>query len=273
MKRVYFYLLIVLMLVSCKSAKKIGSSGSAFSPDTDYLETVLYCAPSFRALTAKMKLDIQVDGQDISVNGNLRMKKDEVIQLSIVPLLGIEVAKIDITPERILLLDRFNKQYVEVPIEELRTLMHTDLDFYSLQALFFNELFVPGKKKLDKELLRTFTLSKRDMQGETILQIQGANHFIYRFTTLAAEGRLIESSILARGEDSFSWKYADFRPLAGKDFPSTMNMALKAGRKSLKAGFGLSRMSTKADWESRTPVPKKYKPMDIQELLKQLLGL
>ncbi len=272
MKRVYFYLLMLLVLASCQSAKKIGSSKADRSVGLDYLETVRVQAPSFRAFTAKMKLSLNLDGQDLSVNGNLRIKKDEVIQLSIVPLLGIEMAKIEITPERILLLDRFNKQYVELPIEELKTLAHTDLDFYSLQALFFNELFVPGKKKLDKELLKAFTLNE-NLQGERMLQIQGANRFIYRFTTLAAKGRLIESSIVARGEDSFSWKYADFCPLAGKEFPSAMNLSLRAGGKNLKAAFEFSKMNIKEDWESRTIVPKKYRQMDIQELLKQLLGL
>ena len=54
----------------------------------------------------------------------------------------------EITPERVLLVDRLHKQYVEVSFEALSSLANTELDFHILQSLFLNELFLPGKPQL-----------------------------------------------------------------------------------------------------------------------------
>lgn len=48
------------------------------------------------------------------------MKRDEVIQLSIAPFLGIEVARAEISPDGVLVMDRMNKRYVQVPFDELK---------------------------------------------------------------------------------------------------------------------------------------------------------
>jgi len=69
------------------------------------------------------------------------MKKGEVIQLSVVPLLGIEVARLEISPERILAVDRLHKQYVEVSFEDLNRMANLNLSFNVLQSLFMNESF------------------------------------------------------------------------------------------------------------------------------------
>ena len=49
----------------------------------------------------------------MSVNANMRVRRGEIIRFSVAPILGIEVARIDITPDKIMAVDRMNKRYVE----------------------------------------------------------------------------------------------------------------------------------------------------------------
>lgn len=76
------------------------------------------------------------------------MKKGEVIQLSVAPLLGIEVARLEISPDRILAVDRLHKQYVEVSFDELNRMADLNLSFNVLQSLFLNEIFCRVRKPL-----------------------------------------------------------------------------------------------------------------------------
>lgn len=87
------------------------------------------------------------------------MKRDEVIQLSLTaPFIGIEVARAEISPDGILVMDRLNKRYVQVSFAELKGLAKADLDFHSLQALFLNEIFLPGKTTLSARDISAFTV-------------------------------------------------------------------------------------------------------------------
>lgn len=81
----------------------------------------------------------------MSVNANLRIRRGEIIRISVAPFLGIEVARIDITPKHILAVDRMNKRYVEVGFSEISGMLNTELDFNIIQSLMLNEIFLPGR--------------------------------------------------------------------------------------------------------------------------------
>ena len=126
------------------------------------------------------------------VSGTLRIKKGEVIQMSIAPLLGIEVARAEISPNGILVIDRMNKRYVEVSFAEVKALAKADLDFHTLQALFLNELFLPGKDDLTARDASSFRV---EPEAEGIwLNVKRAKRFGYHFLTEAPEALLKESN-------------------------------------------------------------------------------
>lgn len=81
------------------------SGGIKELSDTKYLEEVIKNAPSFDSFSSKMRLTINLDGKETSVNGSLKMKKNDLIQLSIAPILGIEVARIEISKDSVLVID------------------------------------------------------------------------------------------------------------------------------------------------------------------------
>ncbi len=204
------------------------------------------------------------------MNGTLRIKKGEVIQMSVAPFLGIEVARAEISPDGILVIDRMNKRYVEVSFAEVKALAHADLDFHTLQALFLNELFLPGKGDLAARDASSFKIGQ-EAEG-VLLSVKKAKRFSYQFLTEAPEALLKESLIGLNGTPYvLRWKYADFRPLGQKQFPTDMQLAFEGGTKPVKAAFALSRLSTDSDWETHTEVSKKYEKVELEDILKQLL--
>ena len=264
--------LMVAILASCSTTKSIKKSHSIEGmTESEFVENVIENAGGWNALTAKISLSLDWEGKgETKVSGTLRIKKGEVVQLSIAPLLGIEVARAEISPNGILVIDRMNKRYVEVSFAEVKALIKADLDFHTLQALFLNELFLPGKGDLTARDASSF---KVEPEAEGVwLNVKRAKRFGYHFLTEAPEALLKESYIGLNGTPyGLRWKYDDFRALERKQFPVDMKLAFEGGKKPVKAALALSRLSTNGDWDARTEVSKKYKKVELEEILKLLL--
>lgn len=270
--QIFGVVLIVVLLASCSTTKSIKKSHSIEGmTEMEFVESVIENAGDWKALTAKMSLSLDLEGKGVTkVSGTLRIKKGEVIQMSIAPLLGIEVARAEISPNGILVIDRMNKRYVEVSFAEVKALAKADLDFHTLQALFLNELFLPGKEDLT---VRDASSFKVEPEAEGIwLNVKRAKRFGYHFLAEAPAALLKESYIGLNGTPyGLRWKYDDFRALERKQFPVDMKLAFEGGKKSVKAALALSRLSTNGDWESHTEVSKKYEKVELEEILKILL--
>lgn len=264
--------MLVALLASCSTTKTLKKAHSIEGMnETEYVESVITNAGGWNALTAKMSLSVALEGKgSTKVNGTLRIKKGEVIQMSIAPVLGIEVARAEIAPDGVLVIDRMNKRYVKVSFSEVKALANADLDFHTLQALFLNELFLPGKGTLS-----TCDASSYKVEMETdgvLLDVKKAKRFSYQFLTQAPEALLKESIIALTGTPyRLEWKYESFRPLGQKLFPTNMQVAFKGGKKPVKASMALSRLSMNEDWETRTEVSKRYEKVELEDILKLLL--
>lgn len=269
---IFGVVLIVVLLASCSATKSLKKSHSIEGmTEMEFVESVIENTGGWRALTAKMSLSLDLEGKGVTkVSGTLRIKKGEVIQMSIAPLLGIEVARAEISPNGILVIDRMNKRYVEVSFAEVKTLAKADLDFHTLQALFLNELFLPGKDDLTARDASSFRVEP-ETEG-VWLNVKRAKRFGYHFLTEAPEALLKESYIGLNGTPyGLRWKYDDFRALEKKQFPVDMKLAFEGGKKPVKAAMALSRLSTNGDWEAHTEVSKKYEKVELEEILKILL--
>ena len=90
-----------------------------------------------------MKFTLEKGVQEITLTGNMRMKYDDVIQLQLMAFGMVEAARLEFTPEYVLLIDRINKQYLKATYTEVDFLRNQGINFYTLQALFRGNLFPP----------------------------------------------------------------------------------------------------------------------------------
>lgn len=264
--------ILISILSSCSASKSLKKSHSIDGmSEMEYLENVMARSGKRDALTGKMTMSIHLGGKQVAkVNGTLRIKKGEVIQLSVAPLLGIEVARAEIAPGGVLIIDRLNKRYVEASFGELKSFSNADLDFLSLQALFLNELFLPGRVGLS-----TVNTSAFDMELEAdrvVLNVKKKKRFSYQFYTSLTDASLKETCIGLIGTPYLlRWKYDDFRKLGQMRFPSDMLVTFEGGEKVVQATLNFSRLSMDADWKTHTEVSEKYKKVELGDILKLLV--
>ena len=276
MSKCFYHIIGVAVLVlafsSCSSTKTLKKSHSIEGmTERAYVENVITNAGGWDALTGKMTLALDLGEKGVTkVNGMLRIKRNKVIQMSITPLLGIEVARVEISPDGVLVIDRMNKRYVKASFAEVMALASADLNFHTLQSLFMNELFLPGKNSVT---IRDFSAYRIDVDvANVMLEVKKQKRFSYRFHTQAPEALLKETHIGLIGTPyGLKWKYDDFRLLEHKRFPMEMYVSFIGGKKPLEASFKLSRLSTESNWDAHTELSRKYKQVELEDILKLLL--
>ena len=125
---------LAMLLSSCRSTKSITDVTPESTARTEQIVSALNGkkVESSRPLTAKLSLELQMGSKGVTVGGNLKMKKDEAIQMS-VSAFFMEVGRVEFTPDYMLVLDRMGKQYVKAAYRDVDFLKRSGLDFYSLQ--------------------------------------------------------------------------------------------------------------------------------------------
>lgn len=267
MKRIIYLIFCSLLVVSCSTSRKtLRNTMIGELSGTDYMEKVIEWTPSRENVTARAKIELNAGASPMSVNANLKIRRGEIIRISVAPFLGIEVARIDITPKHILAVDRMNKRYVEVGFSEISGMLNTELDFNIIQSLMLNEIFLPGKDKLSLSDADRFMLSPSGNQA--CLQVKGTRRIDYSFFTSAADGRLEETVASLKGAPySLHCRYDDFIMLGSDVFPQSIDMYADGTGKKYSLNMKLSRIGTDSDWDAETELSSKYKKMSLQELL------
>ena len=90
-------LLLLLILSGCKSSKKVGAvAGGAAKAQQVFFQAMEEQALHYQTLTARLGVEINLPNLQVnSTRVDLKMIKDSAFQLSVQPLLGIELFRIE----------------------------------------------------------------------------------------------------------------------------------------------------------------------------------
>ena len=268
-----------LMLASCGSKKKVVDEQKPAIVNTDqaeFLDKVIDNAQTTKFITSKVKFSVEVGNQDISLTGNLKMKRNDVIRLQLMAFGFVEAARIEFTKDYVLIMDRINKQYLKAPYRQIDFLRNSGLNFYSLQALFWNELFQPNHITLTAEDLKKYTTNTES--EDAIISFEDGK-IDYSWLASQRTGIIKMANILYKdrfnGNTQLNWDYTNFEKMedTNKQFPNDMNVVLTTPKKEVKLGIKLNYIGHDTDWETRTEVSNKYREVNIDDILNRFMAL
>lgn len=152
MRRFVYLLLVVVVLAGCKSSKRLATSETK--------------APVSGYLASKLQLTIpNKGGGSMSVGGTMKMKTHERVQVSLLmPILRTEVARIEITPDEVLLVDRMNRRFVRATKEELKGMLPKNAEFSRLEKILMDASLPGGKTELTGKDIGIPSLEKAKVQ-------------------------------------------------------------------------------------------------------------
>ena len=157
MKRIAYFLLIAVVLVGCKSSKRLTATKV---PEVAASEAAI---PSY--LASRLQLTIPGKGGSMSVGGTMKMKSRERVQISLLmPILRTELARIEVTPTEVLFVDRMNKRFVRATKNELKEILSKNVEFSQLEKLLTDASKPGGKTELSGKDLGIPKLEKAKVQ-------------------------------------------------------------------------------------------------------------
>ena len=135
---------LVVGLSGCKTSRKATSS-----------------LGESRCLSSKVQLTIPNKDGSITVNGTMKLVSGERMQLSfLMPIIRSEIARLEITPDDVLVIDRMGKRYVQASRKELKDILPKKADFAHLEKMLFDASKPGGKTSLTGKELGIPSLEK-----------------------------------------------------------------------------------------------------------------
>ena len=282
MKYKIFLLAAMVLLASCskKTADSVSSTSdsSVVSPSASSSKAVNNLVSQINdnrttadALSANVNVTLEYNGKDISVGGNLKMKRNDCIQISLSVIVGIEVGRREMTPDYVLLVNRLGKQYVKATYAEVPFFQRNNIDFYTFQSLLWNELFTPGDKG-SKPKGSDFTMSK---EGGKVKLSNKSKQIAIQFLADETRKLVSETSIsTSSNTGKMVCNYNSWTPIDKKQFPDNLSVQVSAGTMSAKATLAMSKLRTLDNWkDNRTQVSGKYTQINLKQALAQIMSL
>lgn len=196
---------------------------------------------AFDYMTAKSKVSFESSKQNFdNTNLNIRMKKDSLIWISVTGV-GFEVARGLITPDSIIFMDKFHKQYFVFTYEQLSKRYNFELNFALLQSVIVGNLPFPALPADRFTKQENFYVINQD-KGRI-----GVVNYVAEDNKKLTKLNATENGT----NNTFALEYTDFRAVNDLLFPFTSLVMLHV--KSLQDGKA-----------SDTKITLKHSRVDIQ---------
>ena len=283
-------MLMALVVVSCGTKKTVVDNSTDVKTVTgtedaeqlklNYMRRVYDNAVYTQNIVSNIDFSIDTGSKDISVGGSLHMRKDDVIRIQLTAFGLMEVGRLEFTKDYVMIVDRIHKEYIKADYNKVSFLQRNGLNFYSLQALFWNMLFIPGTKKVTDDMLKQFALNLQSSSAMVPVNLKQGN-MSYVWQTESKTGQIKQTEITyadkSSGTTKIICKYDDFKPVGTKMFPHmlTLNGKTQATQKprDVKVGIKLKGVKMDKDWETRTTLSGKYKAVSVEEVLEKITSL
>jgi len=268
----YLLLLVfvtVLLLPACKSTEKIlkrplKERGFEFLYSNMKKNQI---KPEY--LSAKLNVTYYEEGKSkTEFKGQLRMKADSIIWLSVSPALGIEALRIELTQDSIKLINRLNKTWLAGNFNLIDSLIHTTINYNIVEAMLLGNdisqyVVEKYKVKIDDNLYK-INIQKRkklkrfirnsDSKPKVIVQNIWIDPFTYRI-------RKMNLKELDDNSTSLTVLYDDYSEINGRLLPFSIIIDIHA-KKNLEVKIEYRKPVIDKSLTFPFRIPSKYQKIE-----------
>lgn len=278
MKKIFFLLSIAVLLSSCTSKKKIvdpalnSDAQAALAMESAVqkgrFEEALGKSSDFNLLQLRTKYSLG----DKSLSGRLNVEKGKRLCMT-VTVLGIEVARVEADAKSVVIVDKFDKLYTELSIEEFASQfgLKDEMQYDALECLLLGRMFIPGTgearlkdfNKLDWTIDNGMLIGEMSKQKYSLSYVVGEDNRLSKTIVSAQKGG---------AEASISCSYSGYQSVEDGELASSETFALKAQDMNIKADLTLSSPIVGKAWISFVP-SASYKKVSLQDIVTAIKNL
>ena len=287
--------LILLLSMTACSKKRGGAILEGAANPSVIMAKMQDAQLNYDWLNAKLSTEVITPDKKQSFKANLRMRRDSIIWLSISPALGIEVARIILTPDSLKVIDKWNDTYYLGDYSLIESKMSITFDFKLLQdmivgnpALFDETEKFKGSKDDGAYLLTTKSstmvrraaerLDSGNPESPDSLNIDDEVHSeilgrfgedeealtLKRYWVRPQDAKLMRCIITdLLNLRSIQADYSGFTALEAQIIPSSVEYAFADRRTETAITMEYSRIKLNEVTSFPFSIPEKFKPMEL----------
>ncbi|HHW80759.1 MAG TPA: DUF4292 domain-containing protein [Bacteroidales bacterium] len=270
----YLIALLLLLFVgvySCKPKERIVQAESELEDKTNsnLFEDILENEVRYSTFSSKLNMSFSTGRKVLNSRATLRIVRNEAIQLSIQPIFGIEMFRLYIQPDCIIILDRMNKRYVQETYDDLNKEYPIGFNFYTLQSLFTNALFIPEQSNVLIDDYRKF----RYVQSSNNYRLSGRDRISdidYSFFVNGNDQITLTQMYMPAKKYSMEWSYDEFSLVEKLFFPLEMKVSASSEKINLNTSISLSSINFDESLTLDSSIPSSYTKVELKEVIKLL---
>lgn len=266
----FLILLNIALFTACKSKHKVIHSTTPIEEkeNSELFIDVISNDLNYTSLSSRLNINITNGSKTLSSKATLRMVRDSSIQISVQPLFGVEMFRFYIDPYQVVLLDRMNKRYVEESISSLKERYPVGFDFYTLQSMLTNSLFITGKNRVEHNDYRMLRYTQASDLNYTITGKDHDSGIDYSFT-VNGDDRIVYTQLLhSENHLSLKWSYDEFAQMTESIFPHRMMVSITTQKRKLDSELRFSGIEINEPLSISISIPNGYRKVAIADIIK-----
>ncbi len=241
---------VVLFASSCGTKRKTTSPSKDEHGNTVSVSNVEINNLDFHSFSGRAKAKIEFANQQQDVTLNFRINRDQTIWISATALLGIEVARIFITPDSVKILNKLQGEYIHKPFNYIHRYTNPGITFATLQDLFLGNVSL--------SLLRTDQLTVAN-SGEEMQLVGIKDKLSFQYSLNTNRRPKVFRLVPLETDQSIESYYGNYADFGGYNFPQNQNIQLRAENMKIDAQLEYTKVTFNEILEFPFSVPARYK--------------
>ncbi|MBD1393976.1 DUF4292 domain-containing protein [Mucilaginibacter glaciei] len=252
------FVCLLLIAASCSTKKlvvvkrPVADSASVVKTDDKAVKIAAIRSKqvTFNTFSGKAKAKLVVNGDDNDVTLNIRIARDQKIWISITAIAGIEVARAQITPDSLLVVNRLQSVYLKKPFSYVYGYASKQVNFKTIQSLLVGNAI--------GELLNEGAAFNPEGNNTAVSgQLQG---LMYKLL-LGADLKVTQTNLSnTAARQSLQVANSVFIQATNRVIPSQVDILSTAGSNKIQANLRYTRADFDLPLEYPFSIPKSYEP-------------
>jgi len=219
----------------------------------------------FDWLSAKFSAEYENSGITLSFGGQMRIRKDSLIWLSLTPMLGIEAIRIMISQDSVKMINRLDDTFFIGDYDNVNRFLNTNIDYDILQAFLIGNDFQAYENSkfrasVDNGEYKLSTSGRQKLKKFVKNSNENLKVYIQNIWLNAQTFKITYADVKEIRKENIKLEasYLNFDDIKGQPFPMNMEFFIRADN-NIRVKTDFSKISINVPLQFPFKIPANYK--------------